>query len=131
LAAWYAPELTRWGIETSIVVPGAFTKGTNHFGHATAPLDAQRAAEYDDGPYHGLGDQINAAIASIMPADADVTKVADAIVAIVATPRGKRPHRVHIDTIDDGAIVVNGVLDRVRAQMLQRTGLADLLTVQQ
>jgi NAD(P)-dependent dehydrogenase (short-subunit alcohol dehydrogenase family) len=31
LAVQYARELSRWGIETSIVVPGAFTKGTNHF----------------------------------------------------------------------------------------------------
>jgi NAD(P)-dependent dehydrogenase (short-subunit alcohol dehydrogenase family) len=28
LAVSYAGELARWGIETSIVVPGAFTKGT-------------------------------------------------------------------------------------------------------
>jgi len=33
LAVSYASELTRRGIETSIVVPGAFTKGTNHFAH--------------------------------------------------------------------------------------------------
>jgi len=37
LAVSYASELTRWGIETSIVVPGAFTKGTNHFAHAGSP----------------------------------------------------------------------------------------------
>ena len=28
LAVSYASELTRWGIETSIIVPGAFTSGT-------------------------------------------------------------------------------------------------------
>jgi NAD(P)-dependent dehydrogenase (short-subunit alcohol dehydrogenase family) len=33
LAVQYARELSRWGIETTIVVPGAFTKGTNHFAH--------------------------------------------------------------------------------------------------
>jgi NAD(P)-dependent dehydrogenase (short-subunit alcohol dehydrogenase family) len=32
VAVQYARELSRWGIETSIVVPGAFTRGTNHFG---------------------------------------------------------------------------------------------------
>jgi NAD(P)-dependent dehydrogenase (short-subunit alcohol dehydrogenase family) len=36
LAVLYARELARWGIETSIIVPGAFTKGTNHFAHAGA-----------------------------------------------------------------------------------------------
>jgi NAD(P)-dependent dehydrogenase (short-subunit alcohol dehydrogenase family) len=30
----YARELTRWGIETSIIVPGAFTGGTNHFANS-------------------------------------------------------------------------------------------------
>jgi NAD(P)-dependent dehydrogenase (short-subunit alcohol dehydrogenase family) len=34
LAVVSARELTRWGIETSIVVPGAFTGGTNHFAHS-------------------------------------------------------------------------------------------------
>src|SRR5258708_15621708 len=34
LAVSYAGELARWGIETSIIVPGAFTKGTNHFPHS-------------------------------------------------------------------------------------------------
>ena len=29
LAVVYARELTRWGIETTIIVPGAFTGGTN------------------------------------------------------------------------------------------------------
>ena len=37
LAVLYARELARWGIETSIVVPGAFTKGTNHFAHSGSP----------------------------------------------------------------------------------------------
>ena len=42
LAVSYASELTRWGIETAIVVPGAFTKGTNHFAHAGAPRRTAR-----------------------------------------------------------------------------------------
>src|SRR5215470_17549637 len=31
VAVSYAGELARWNIETSIIVPGAFTSGTNHF----------------------------------------------------------------------------------------------------
>jgi NAD(P)-dependent dehydrogenase (short-subunit alcohol dehydrogenase family) len=31
MATQYARELTLWGIETSIIVPGAFTSGANHF----------------------------------------------------------------------------------------------------
>jgi NAD(P)-dependent dehydrogenase (short-subunit alcohol dehydrogenase family) len=54
LAVQYSRELARWGIETTIVVPGAFTKGTNHFAHSGSPADAARLAEYEaDGPYAG------------------------------------------------------------------------------
>ena len=42
LAVQYARELSRWGIETSIVVPGAFTRGTNHFAHSGKPADTAR-----------------------------------------------------------------------------------------
>ena len=66
--------------------------------------------------------------ASIVPADADVAAVADAIVKVVDTPFGKRPFRVHIDATQDGAEVVNMVSDRVRAELLRRIGLGDLLT---
>jgi NAD(P)-dependent dehydrogenase (short-subunit alcohol dehydrogenase family) len=127
LAVVYARELTRWGIETSIIVPGAFTGGTNHFAHAGSPADKARVAEYEAGPYAGFAEQVRKGFASIVPPDADVSAVADAIVKVVNTPFGKRPFRVHIDPTQDGAEVVNAVLDRVRAELLRRIGLGDLL----
>jgi hypothetical protein len=127
LAVVYARELTRWGIETSIIVPGAFTSGTNHFAHAGSPDDTSRAAEYEAGPYKGFADDIMKGFASIVPPDADVSAVAEAIVKVVDTPFGKRPFRVHVDPTQDGAEVVNAVSDRVRAELLRRIGLADLL----
>jgi len=128
LAVSYAGELARWGIETSIIVPGAFTKGTNHFAHSGSPADAARAAEYDQGPYAGLPDLALRGLASLEPADADAGEVAKAIVKIVDTPFGKRPFRIHIDPSQDGAEIVNGVADRVRAEMFRRIGLEDLLS---
>jgi NAD(P)-dependent dehydrogenase (short-subunit alcohol dehydrogenase family) len=128
LAVVYARELTRWGIETSIIVPGAFTSGTNHFANAGSPADKERATEYEAGPYNGFADDIMKGFASIVPPDADVSAVAEAIVKVVDTPFGKRPFRVHVDPAQDGAEVVNMVLDRVRAEMLRRIGLADVLT---
>ncbi len=127
LAVQYARELSRWGIETSIVVPGAFTKGTNHFAHAGRPADAARLAEYEAGPYKGFGEEVQKAFAAIVPDDADVSKVADAIVDIVGAPFGQRPFRVHYDPTEDGANVGFTVLDRLRAEMLHRVGLSDLL----
>jgi hypothetical protein len=127
LAVVYARELTRWGIETSIIVPGAFTSGTNHFAHAGSPDDKSRTAEYEAGPYKGFADDIMKGFASIVPPDADVSAVAEVIVKVVDTPFGKRPFRVHVDPTQDGAEVVNAVSDRVRAELLRRIGLADLL----
>src|SRR6202162_3419575 len=58
LAVQYARELSLWGIETSIIVPGAFTKGTNHFAHSGRPADKKRVAEDEAGPYKGYGKKI-------------------------------------------------------------------------
>ncbi|KQY43606.1 MULTISPECIES: SDR family oxidoreductase [Rhizobium/Agrobacterium group] len=128
LAVSYAAELTRWGIETSIVVPGAFTKGTNHFAHSGSPADEARAAEYNGGPYKGVAEKALKGLAALEPADADPASVAEAIVNIVNRPFGTRPFRVHIDPSQDGAEIVNGVADRVRAEMFRNIGLTDLLT---
>lgn len=130
LAVSYASELTRWGVETSIVVPGAFTQGTNHFVHAGKPADTERAAEYENGPYAGVPEQALKGLAALEPADADVQDVARAIVNIVDMPLGTRPFRCHIDPSQDGVEIVNGMADRVRAEMFRRIGLEDLLRVQ-
>src|ERR1700730_16363947 len=127
MAVVYARELTRWGIETSIIVPGAFTGGTNHFAHSGSPVDRARVAEYEAGPYAGFGEQIQKAFAAIVPPEADASSVADAIVRLVDTPFGKRPFRVHIDPTEDGADVAFAVIDRVRKEMLHRVGFSDLL----
>ena len=127
LAVVSARELTRWGIETSIIVPGAFTGGTNHFARSGRPADTQRVVEYENGPYKSFADDVMKGFASIVPPEADVAAVGEAIVKVVDTPFGKRPFRVHIDPTQDGAEVVNMVGDRVRAELLRRIGLADVL----
>ena len=127
LAVSYASELARWGIETTIIVPGAFTKGTNHFAHSGAPADQARAAEYDAGPYAGVPQQALQGLAALEPADADAATVADAIVEVIDLPFGSRPFRTHIDPSQDGCEIVNGVADRVRSEMFRRIGLEDLL----
>jgi NAD(P)-dependent dehydrogenase (short-subunit alcohol dehydrogenase family) len=127
LAVSYSTELARWGIETAIIVPGAFTKGTNHFAHSGAPADKARMAEYETGPYAGVAEKALSGLAALEPPDADVADVAKAIVAIVDAPFGKRPFRTHVDPSQDGAEIVNGVADRVRSEMYRRIGLEDLL----
>jgi NAD(P)-dependent dehydrogenase (short-subunit alcohol dehydrogenase family) len=130
LAVSYAGELARWGIETSIIVPGAFTKGTNHFAHAGKPADTQREKEYATGPNADLPNVALKGLAALEPPDADPATVAEAIVKVVDAPFGTRPFRVHIDPSQDGAEIVNGVADRVRAELLRRIGLGDVLKPQ-
>lgn len=60
-------------------------------------------------------------------ADADVSQVADAVVAVVNAPYGQRPFRVHVDPANDGSEEVGRVADRIRGEFLTRIGLADLL----
>ncbi|TLX11136.1 SDR family oxidoreductase [Rhizobium sp. MHM7A] len=131
LAVSYAAEVARWGIETSIVVPGAFTKGTNHFAHAGSPADTVVAAAYESGPYAGVADQALKGLAALEPADADAGAVAVAIADLVNLPFGRRPYRVFIDPSQDGAEEVFRVGDRVRREMFQNIGLKDLLAPRQ
>ena len=128
LAVSYAGELARWGIETSIVVPGSFTSGTNHFVHSGRPEDKAVEAEYET-KYEGLMDQVAEKLAALAPADAHASQVSEEIARIVALPDGRRPYRVHIDPANDGSEEVSATADRIREEFLARVGLEDLLEV--
>ncbi|WP_181806799.1 SDR family oxidoreductase [Streptomyces shenzhenensis] len=129
LAVSYAGELARWGVETSIIVPGSFTSGTNHFAHSGRPEDTTVEAEYET-RYAGLMDQVAAKLAALAPESASASLVSDEIARVIALPAGERPFRVHIDPADDGSEEVSEVADRIRREFLSRIDLADLLTVQ-
>jgi len=127
LAVTYAGELARFGIETSIVVPGSFTRGTNHFAHSGHPEDDAVAKAYEV-HYAGLMEQVAEKLAALSPPDADPAMVSQEIARIVALPHGQRPYRVHIDPANDGSERVSDVADEVRAEFLRRVELQDLLT---
>ncbi|WP_326567794.1 SDR family oxidoreductase [Amycolatopsis rhabdoformis] len=128
LAVSYSTELTRWGIETSIVVPGAFTSGTNHFAHSGRPADDGVVAEYET-KYAGLMEQVSGKLAALEPTDADASSVSAEIARIVGLPRGERPYRVVIDPSDDGSAEVSAVADRIHREFYERIDLVDLLTI--
>lgn len=125
LAVTLAYEIARFGIETSIVVPGAFTRGTSHFPTAGKPADAARAATYSR--YDGVMDQIGERLTALTPDDADPQAVADEIVRIVGMSPGSRPMRALIDFVGDGAREVLEVSERVRIDFARRIGMGDLL----
>lgn len=125
LAESYAAELTKFGIDTVIVVPGAWPSGTNHFAHAGIPADQQRAAEYD-ARYGKLREVIGQNLARVFPDGHDPAEVADEIVRVIDLPAGQRPFRTHIDPSRDGSEVVSAVNDRIRAEFYHRVGIAEL-----
>jgi NAD(P)-dependent dehydrogenase (short-subunit alcohol dehydrogenase family) len=125
MAVTMAYELARFNIETAIVVPGAFTSGTEHFANAGKPADAATSAAY--ARYDGLMDQVGARLAELSPPEADPAAVAEAIARVVGLPHGQRPFRTMVDFIDDGATAVTEVAERVRIEFAQRIGIADLL----
>ena len=127
IAVTMSYELARFGVETSIVVPGAFTSGTAHFPNAGKPADTATAGAY--ARYDGLMDQVGAKLSALMPPDADPQAVADEIARIVALPTGQRPFRSVVDFLNDGAAEVTEVAERVRARFAERIGIADLLAV--
>ena len=127
LAESYAAELVKFGIDTTIVVPGAYPTGTNHFLHASPPGDPARAAEYDEA-YGKLRAEMAQRLADIFPADRVVEEVADVIVRVVDQPAADRPYRVHIDPSRDGSEVVSAVYDRIREEFYHRIGIVELLS---
>ncbi|MEV4641993.1 SDR family oxidoreductase [Actinoplanes sp. NPDC049548] len=127
LAVSIAAEVARFGIETSIIVPGSFTTGTNHYAHAGRPQDTTVVQEYDE-VYAGVMDDLLQRQAALAPPDADPGEVARQITRVVDLPRGSRPYRVYIDPAQDGAEEVFRIGDRIRRDFYRTIGYEELLT---
>lgn len=122
-----ASEVGAYGIETTIVMPGPFIRGTEHFPKLEAPADAEVAAAYDR-----LTEAIavkEKATAALFPpgADPDPVTVADEIVRIVDLPRGTRPFRVSVDFSDYGDQAITAVAEAQKRRLFRRMGLERLL----
>jgi len=129
LAVTYAGELSLWSIGTSIIVPGAYSKGTNHFAHAGSPNDKGILAAYEKGPYRGLDQRILDGHIAVEPKGSDVHDVARAIVEVVSSPAGTRPFRVHVGTEADRSHLINPMADFAREQAMKDMGVGELLNV--
>lgn len=97
-------EVTRFGVETVIVVPGAFTAGTEHFSHSNPPAEPAVAAQYGDiaAVVADLPERLAAIDIARQGHGADVDSVGDAVVDTLALPRGSRPRRVVVDAQQKG-----------------------------
>jgi len=101
LAVSYASELTRWVSETSIVVPVRSRKDQPLRARRRAIRRGARCRVQRRTLQSRTGDALKGPRASSCRCRRG--SVAEAIVKVVDAPFGKRPFRVHVDSLQDGA----------------------------
>jgi NAD(P)-dependent dehydrogenase (short-subunit alcohol dehydrogenase family) len=122
-------EVNPFGIETVIVMPGPFTKGTEHFPNASQAADHTISAAY--AALDPLVARNEAATANLIPSDvdADPQAVADEIARVLALPIGGKPFRTVVDFSDSGVSAANDAVTQARTAFVERMGFGELLTV--
>jgi NAD(P)-dependent dehydrogenase (short-subunit alcohol dehydrogenase family) len=127
LAEVMAFETARYGIETVIVQPGAYTSGTDHFKHAVGPADVETVAQYDR--LAGLSDELAERLDKTNLPDRrhDAGEIAEAIRDIVAMAPGTRPRRVDIDPQGRDVTRINDLTAELQRSFFTRMGVEDLL----
>ncbi len=123
-------EVSRFGIETVIVVPGAFTSGTEHFAHAHAPADGAVVAQYGDLPaviplLRTRLDAIDAANGGAL----DVAAVGEAVRRALDLPHGERPRRIVVDAQRKGVEDLIALHRDKQAAFLGQLGIGGLMSI--
>lgn len=125
-------EVGPLGIETVIVMPGAFTQGTDHFPKAGRPADATGVAE----GYKLLDPLVarneEATDGLFTPGTtADPGVVSEEIARILALPFGQRPLRSVLDLTNSDSMVeqANAAVFEARTDFVQRMGFGEVLHV--
>ncbi|MFF6992055.1 SDR family NAD(P)-dependent oxidoreductase [Streptomyces sp. NPDC010273] len=118
------------GIETVIVMPGAFTQGTDHFPKAARPADATGvAAGYR--VLDPLAARSEAATEGLFTpgTQADPVVVAQEITRILALPFGERPFRSVVDLTNFMVEQANSAVLEARTDFVRRMGFEEVLHV--
>jgi NAD(P)-dependent dehydrogenase (short-subunit alcohol dehydrogenase family) len=120
-------EVSQFGIETTIVMPGAFTQGTEHFPNATHASDQAITAAYSAlDPLVARNEEATASLFD--PAvDADPASVAAEITRILSLPIGEKPFRSVVDFTQSDVEQVVAVTEQSRRDFLTRMGFGELL----
>ena len=123
-------EVSRFGIETVIVVPGAFTSGTEHFAHAHVPADGAVVAQYGDLPaviplLRTRLDAIDAANGGAL----DVAAVGEAVRRALDLPHGERPRRIVVDAQRKGVEDLIALHRDKQAAFLGQLGIGGLMSI--
>ncbi|MPZ28631.1 MAG: SDR family NAD(P)-dependent oxidoreductase [Micromonosporaceae bacterium] len=129
LAQVTAYEVSQLGIETTIVMPGPFTQGTEHFPNASHAGDEERTRAYAD--LDPLVARNEEATSALFPpgVDAHPRVVAEEITRILALPAGTRPFRTVVDFSNAGVEEVNEVIRQAQEKFVTRLGFSELLHV--
>lgn len=128
LAENTAYEVSQFGVETTILMPGVFLNGTSHFETAEFPKDEAVLTEYDrlkkdyDNYEPGLRNLFRFG-------DAPIQGVADRIAEILDLPEGKRPFRDTVDYSDWLAEPGNKVRETLTERAFKIMGYSHLLKV--
>lgn len=127
LAVVTSYEASQFGIETSIVMPGAITQGTNHFPGAGRASDHDVTAQY--AALDPMVARTTEAHDSLFePGEhGDPRQVADEIARVLALPVGRRPFRVVVDAAHAGVDHVMAFHDLTRQAFVRRLGFAETL----
>lgn len=123
-------EVAPLGIETVIVMPGAFTQGTDHFPKAGRPADAAGVA---DGyraldPLAARNEQATESLFT-PGTQADPAAVAEEITRILSLPFGERPFRSVIDLTNSMVEQANAAVLEARSDFVRRMGFEQVLHV--
>ncbi|MEV0611996.1 SDR family NAD(P)-dependent oxidoreductase [Nonomuraea sp. NPDC050404] len=128
LAVATSYEANPFGIETCIVMPGAITKGTQHFPNATRAGDRAVSAAYAElDPLVARNEEATSAL-FVPGIDPSPAGVAEEITRILALPHGAKPFRSVIDYTESGVGAVNDVARDTRKNFVNRMGFGELLT---
>ncbi len=130
LAVVTSYEAAQFGIETSIVMPGAITQGTEHFPNASRASDAEVTAAYAHlDPLVARNEEATASL--VRPGvNADPQGVAEEISRVLALPRGKKPFRTVVDFTEAGVDHVMAFSDLTREAFVNRMGFEETLHLQ-
>ena len=127
LAMTTSYEVSQFGIETTIVLPGPFTHGTEHFPNAGHASDQGVTAAYSAlDPLVARNEEATNGLFD--PAvDADPAAVAAEITRILSLPTGKKPFRSVVDFTESGVEDVVAVTEKSRRDFVTRLGFGELL----
>jgi hypothetical protein len=122
-------EIAPFGSESVIVVPGAFTSGTEHFTDAHTPESSAVIAQYGALPdrFSGLGpalERLDAAKGLNLSVDA----VGEAVRDVLELPFGQKPLKITVDPQAKGSDEIEALIRSKQRSFFEGLGIADLMT---